>query len=244
MSDTTERNIFLMLLNDADKFGRALLVTLMIAGAAIVIGLIIGIVCASIRIAPKTNIVIRILDKIVGLYITIIRGTPTLLQLLIIANVILITIYSTNANIFVPMFAFGVNSGAYMAEIFRSGFNSVDRGQLEAGRSLGLSWFATTRKIIIPQAVKTVIPTIFNEIIILVKETSVVSYLSILMPWGVGGKVEQVYDLLGIADKRGQSTGEWMAYLITAALIYLVVVLLLTLVQKIIERRFSISDRR
>ena len=238
MSDTTERNIFLMLLNDADKFGRALLVTLMIAGAAIVIGLIIGIVCASIRIAPKTNIVIRILDKIVGLYITIIRGTPTLLQLLIIANVILITIYNTNANIFVPMFAFGINSGAYMAEIFRSGFKSVDKGQLEAGRSLGLSWFATTRKIIIPQAVKNVIPTIFNEVIILVKETSVVSYIFM----AIGG--DQVWDLLGIADKRGTSTGQYMAYIITAAIIYLAVVLLLTLVQKIIERRFSISDRR
>ena len=244
MQGKEDRNIFLMLWQDAPAFGQALLVTLMIAAAAIVIGLVIGIVCASIRIAPKTNIFIKVLDKIVGLYITIIRGTPTLLQLLIIANIVLASIYKSDANIFVPMLAFGVNSGAYMAEIFRSGFNSVDRGQLEAGRSLGLSWFATTRKIIIPQAVKTIMPTIFNEIIILVKETSVVSYVSIVMPWGDHGKVEQVYDLLGIADKRGTSTGEWMAYLITAALIYLVVVLLLTLVQKIIERRFSISDRR
>lgn len=244
MPAETERNVFEMLLNDANQFGMALLVTLMIAAVAIVIGLLIGVVCAAVRIAPKTNIFVRALDKVVGLYITVIRGTPTLLQLLIIANIVLITVYSSNANIFVPMFAFGVNSGAYMAEIFRSGFNSVDRGQLEAGRSLGLSWFATTRTIIIPQAVKTVVPTIFNEIIILVKETSVVSYLSILMPWGEGNSVMQVYDLLGIADKRGQATGEWMAYLITAALIYLVVVLLLTLVQKIIERRFSISDRR
>lgn len=125
-----------------------------------------------------------------------------------------------------------------MAEIFRSGFNSVDRGQLEAGRSLGLSWLTTTTRIIIPQAVKTIIPTIFNEIIILVKETSVVSYVAIF----IGGI--QVYDLLGMADKQGLSTGEYLAFLVTAALIYLVVVLVLTLIQKIIERRFGRSDRR
>ncbi len=235
---STGRNVFELLWADRGLFGNSLLITLAIAAAAIVFGLVIGVVCASIRVAPKTNIVIRILDKIVGLYITIIRGTPTLLQLLIIANVIMLPIYDASTNLLVPMVAFGVNSGAYMAEIFRSGFNSVDRGQLEAGRSLGLSWLSTTTHIIIPQAVKTVVPTIFNEIIILVKETSVVSYITILL----GGN--QVYDLLGIADKRGLSTGEYLAYLITAALIYLVVVLILTLIQKLIERRFSISDRR
>ena len=235
---SAEQNVFEMLWKDRGAFGNALLVTLAIAGAALLIGLVIGLVCASVKIAPKNNIIMKILDKIVGFYITVIRGTPTLLQLLIIANVILVGFKTMPTNIFVPMFAFGINSGAYMAEIFRSGFNSVDKGQLEAGRSLGLSWFATTRKIIIPQAVKNVIPTIFNEVIILVKETSVVSYIFM----AIGG--DQVWDLLGIADKRGTSTGKYMAYSITAAIIYLVVVLILTLIQKIIERRFSISDRR
>ncbi len=235
---SADQNVFETLWKDRGLFGNALLVTLAIAGVALLIGLLIGLVCASIKIAPKTNIFVKILDKIVGFYITVIRGTPTLLQLLIVANVILVVFKTMSTNIFVPMFAFGLNSGAYMAEIFRSGFNSVDKGQLEAGRSLGLSWFATTRKIIIPQAVKNVIPTIFNEVIILVKETSVVSYIMMVI---VG---KQVWDLLGIADKRGTNTGEYLAYIITAAIIYLVVVLLLTLVQKIIERRFSISDRR
>ena len=233
-----DRNVIELLWSYRGMFGNALLVTLLIAVAAIAIGLVIGLLCASVRVAPKTNIVIRIADKIVGLYIMIIRGTPTLLQLLIIANVIMLPIYNAGTNILVPMVAFGINSGAYMAEIFRSGFNSVDRGQLEAGRSLGLSWLTTTTRIIIPQAVKTIIPTIFNEIIILVKETSVVSYVAIF----IGGI--QVYDLLGMADKQGLSTGEYLAFLVTAALIYLVVVLVLTLIQKIIERRFGRSDRR
>ena len=233
-----DRNVIELLWSYRGMFGNALLVTLLIAVAAIAIGLVIGLICASVRVAPKTNIVIRIADKIVGLYIMIIRGTPTLLQLLIIANVIMLPIYNAGTNILVPMVAFGINSGAYMAEIFRSGFNSVDRGQLEAGRSLGLSWLTTTTRIIIPQAVKTIIPTIFNEIIILVKETSVVSYVAIF----IGGI--QVYDLLGMADKQGLSTGEYLAFLVTAALIYLVVVLVLTLIQKIIERRFGRSDRR
>lgn len=233
-----DRNVIELLWSYRGMFGNALLVTLLIAVAAIAIGLVIGLICASVRVAPKTNIVIRIADKIVGLYIMIIRGTPTLLQLLIIANVIMLPIYNAGTNILVPMVAFGINSGAYMAEIFRSGFNSVDRGQLEAGRSLGLSWLTTTTQIIIPQAVKTIIPTIFNEIIILVKETSVVSYVAIF----IGGI--QVYDLLGMADKQGLSTGEYLAFLVTAALIYLVVVLVLTLIQKIIERRFGRSDRR
>lgn len=233
-----DRNVIELLWSYRGMFGNALLVTLLIAVAAIAIGLVIGVICASVRVAPKTNIVIRIADKIVGLYIMIIRGTPTLLQLLIIANVVMLPIYNAGTNILVPMVAFGINSGAYMAEIFRSGFNSVDRGQLEAGRSLGLSWLTTTTRIIIPQAVKTIIPTIFNEIIILVKETSVVSYVAIF----IGGL--QVYDLLGMADKQGLSTGEYLAFLVTAALIYLVVVLVLTLIQKIIERRFGRSDRR
>ena len=233
-----DRNVIELLWSYRGMFGNALLVTLLIAVAAIAIGLVIGVICASVRVAPKTNIVIRIADKIVGLYIMIIRGTPTLLQLLIIANVIMLPIYNAGTNILVPMVAFGINSGAYMAEIFRSGFNSVDRGQLEAGRPLGLSWLTTTTRIIIPQAVKTIIPTIFNEIIILVKETSVVSYVAIF----IGGI--QVYDLLGMADKQGLSTGEYLAFLVTAALIYLVVVLVLTLIQKIIERRFGRSDRR
>lgn len=112
---------------------------------------------------------------------------------------VLVAFKSMDTNLVVPIVSFGINSGAYMAEIIRSGIQSVDSGQMEAGRSVGLSWITTMRKIIIPQAIKVVIPTIFNEIIMLVKETSVVSYIVLM----VGGK--QKYDLLGIADKLGLS---------------------------------------
>ena len=125
-----------------------------------------------------------------------------------------------------------------MAEIIRSGINSVDKGQLEAGRSVGLSWVATMRLIIIPQAIKVVIPTIFNEIIILVKETSVVSVIALR----IGGM--QKWDLLGLASKIAvQRPAAYNAFLYTVALFYLTVVLLLTIVQKIIEKRLQKNER-
>ena len=125
-----------------------------------------------------------------------------------------------------------------MAEIIRSGINSVDKGQMEAGRSLGLGWTTTMLKIVIPQAVKVVVPTIFNEIIILVKETSVVCYIVLR----VGG--QQVWDLLGIAEKLGIAKPAcYMTLIFTVAFVYLAVVLLLTLVQKLIERSLQKNER-
>ncbi|MBQ8882778.1 MAG: amino acid ABC transporter permease [Clostridia bacterium] len=213
-------------------------ISLLIALVAVVIGLVIGIVLAMIKIAPKSNIVMKILDKIADIYITVIRGTPMLVQLLIMYGVILVSFKSSDTNLLVPIISFGINSGAYMAEIIRSGINSVDKGQMEAGRSLGLSWVTTMLKVIIPQAIKVVIPTIFNEIIILVKETSVVAYILLR----VNGK--QVWDLLGIAEKLGLAKPAcYMALIFTVAIVYLVVVLLLTLVQKLIERRLKKNER-
>ncbi len=125
-----------------------------------------------------------------------------------------------------------------MAEIIRSGINSVDSGQNEAGRSLGLSWVTTMRRIVIPQAIKTVVPTIFNEIIILVKETSVVSYIVLKV------NSTQKYDLLGMAEKQGLATPAcYLVFLFFAALVYLAVVMLLTLVQHLIERRLKKNER-
>ena len=174
-------------------FAESLGLSLLIAFGAVVLGFIIGVILAVIRIAPKTNPVIKALDKIAVTYITVIRGTPTLVQLLILYNSILISFKRMPTNLLVPIIAFGINSGAYMAEIIRSGISAVDPGQLEAGRSLGLSWITTMKKIIIPQAIKTTVPTIFNEIIILVKETSVVSYIVLKV------NSEQKCDLLGMA---------------------------------------------
>ncbi len=213
-------------------------ISLIIALAAVIIGFVLGVLLAMVKIAPKTNIVIKILDKIADIYITVIRGTPMLVQLLIMYGVILVSFKSSGTNLIVPIVSFGINSGAYMAEIIRSGINSIDKGQMEAGRSLGLNWTSTMIKVVIPQAIKVVIPTIFNEIIILVKETSVVCYIALR----VGG--EQVRDLLGTAEKLGLAMpGCYMSLIFTVAIIYLVVVLLLTLVQKLIERGFKKNER-
>ena len=213
-------------------------ISLLIALFAVIIGFVIGVLLAMIKIVPKTNLLTKILDKFADVYITVIRGTPLLVQLLIMYGVILVSFKSTGTNLVVPIISFGINSGAYMAEIIRSGINSVDKGQMEAGRSLGLSWKTTMFKIVIPQAIKVVVPTIFNEIIILVKETSVVCYIVLRM----GGK--QVWDLLGIAEKLGLAVpGCYMALIFTVAIMYLIIVLLLTLCQKLIERRLSKNER-
>ncbi len=212
--------------------------SLIIAFGAVVLGFIIGVLLAVVRIAPKNNPIIKFFDKIAILYITVIRGTPTLVQLLILYSSVLVVFKSMSTNLLVPIIAFGINSGAYMAEIIRSGINSVDPGQMEAGRSVGLSWVTTMRKIIIPQAIKIVVPTIFNEIIILVKETSVVSYI-VLRVNGI-----QKWDLLGIAEKLGLAVPAcYLIFLFAAALLYLAVVMLLTLIQHLIERRLKKNER-
>ncbi len=213
-------------------------ISLLIALGAIIIGFIIGVLLAVIRIAPKTNPIIKVLDWLAQLYITIIRGTPTMVQLLIMYSSILAVFKLMDTNILVPIIAFGINSGAYMAEIIRSGINSVDKGQIEAGRSVGLTWTTTMRKIVIPQAIKVVVPTIFNEIIILVKETSVVSVIALR----IGGM--QKWDLLGLTSKMAIATpAAYNTFLYTAALLYLVVVLLLTFVQKKIEKKAKRNER-
>lgn len=213
-------------------------ISLLIAFGAVVIGFIIGVLLAVIRIAPKNNVVMKILDKFAQLYITVIRGTPTMVQLLIMYSSILVIFKYMDTNLLVPVIAFGINSGAYMAEIIRSGINSVDKGQVEAGRGVGLSWTTTMRKIVIPQAIKVVIPTIFNEIIILVKETSVVSFIALR----VGGM--QKWDLMGLVSKMANAKpAVYNTFLYTAALMYLAIVLLLTLLQKFLEKRMKKNER-
>ncbi len=219
-------------------FAESLGYSLLIAFGAVVLGFIIGVILAVIRIAPKKNPLMKALDAIAVTYITVIRGTPTLVQLLILYNSVLVSFKRMPTNLLVPIIAFGINSGAYMAEIIRSGISSVDAGQTEAGRALGLSWITTMKKIVIPQAIKTVVPTIFNEIIILVKETSVVSYIVLKV------NSTQKYDLLGMAEKQGLATPAcYLVFLFCAALLYLAVVMLLTLVQHLIEKRLKKNER-
>ena len=211
--------------------------TLFISIGACLLGLLIGIIVTCIRIAPKTNPIVKILDKICGVYVTVIRGTPVVLQLFICYFVLLISIRSEKffgieetEGIFVAIITFGFNSGAYMSEILRGGINSVDKGQLEAGRSLGLSWIQTFFRIILPQALKSAIPTMFNEFITLIKETSVAGYVGIV-------------DLTKIQTYVTVQTMELFMPLILIAIIYLIIVLALEQVQKTIERRLKKSER-
>ena len=211
--------------------------TVIIAVGACLLGLIIGIIVTCIRIAPKKLFIMRLLDKIVRLYVTVIRGTPVVLQLFICYFVLLKSIRSVGffgikdtEGIFVAILTFGINSGAYMAEILRGGINAVDYGQTEAGRSLGLSWTKTFVKIVLPQAMKSAIPTVFNEFITLIKETSVAGYVGII-------------DLTKIQKYvTTQNMKMYMPLFIIAA-IYLILVLGLQQVQRLREKRLDRGER-
>lgn len=212
--------------------------TLIIALLASLIGLIIGVIVTAIRIAPKSNRIIKILDGVCRFYVTIIRGTPVVLQLfigyfVIFATMKALTVFNVQdtAGIWVAALVFGINSGAYMSEVLRGGINAVDKGQMEAGRSLGLSWTATFVKIVLPQALKSAIPTMFNEFITLVKETSVAGYVGII-------------DLMKIQKYVTTQNAKLYMPLFIIAIIYLVIVLGLQYVQRMIERRLARSERK
>ena len=210
---------------------------MIIAIGACVLGLLIGIIVTCIRVAPKNNVVVKACDWIARLYVTVIRGTPVVLQLFICYFVLLTSLrsekvfnLSDTAGIYVAIITFGVNSGAYMAEILRGGINAVDYGQMEAGRSLGMSWIRTFFLVVLPQALKSAIPTMFNEFITLVKETSVAGYVGIT-------------DLTKIQSFITTYSMKLYMPLFIIAAIYLVVVLLLQQLQRLIERRLKKSDR-
>ena len=211
--------------------------TVIIAIGACLFGLVIGIIVTCVRIAPKNNAAVRVLDGIARLYVTVIRGTPVVLQLFICYFVILkglraLTLFglSDSAGIIVAIFTFGINSGAYMSEILRGGINSVDYGQMEAGRSLGLGWFSTFFNIVLPQALKSAVPTMFNEFITLVKETSVAGYVGIV-------------ELTKIQSYITTQQMKLYMPLFIIAVIYLILVLGLQQVQKVLERRLKQGDR-
>ncbi len=168
------------------------------------------------------------LDAVCRLYLTVIRGTPTLVQLLLIYFFFLANVES---KIMTATIAFGINSGAYLAEIFRSGIMSIDKGQMEAGRSLGLGYAKTMQRIILPQAFKNTLPALINEIITLLKETSICGYIGL-------------NDLTRGAEIIGGATYEWFVPLFAAAMIYLAIVMFFTWVMGIVERRLRESDRR
>ena len=201
--------------------------TLLIALVAVFIGIAIGMLIAVIRVYHQQTGKFKFASAVCGLYLTVIRGTPMVVQLLIMYFVIFA---SARNGVPVAMLAFGINSGAYVAEIFRAGIQAVDKGQTEAGRSLGLSSAQTMRHIVLPQAIKNVLPALGNEFIVLFKETAIVGYIAIV-------------DLTRAADIiRGQSYEAFIP-LFTAAAMYLIIVIILTQLLKVFERRLAKSDR-
>lgn len=213
--------------------------TLEITFFALIIGVLIGIIVAAIRSSYDKNAetfkrkgnfggkALRFINAICNLYLTVIRGTPVVVQLMIMYFVIMAS--STN-GVLVASIAFGINSGAYVAEIFRSGIMAVDNGQFEAGRSLGFTYIQTMRHIVIPQAFKTVLPTLCNEFITLIKETSIAGYVGIM-------ELTKAGDLI-----RGRTFEAFMP-LIAVAIIYLCLVIVLTKLVGVLERRLRNSER-
>ena len=171
--------------------------------------------------------ILKFFNALCKIYLTIIRGTPVVVQLLIIYFIIFA---SSNNDVMIATLAFGINSGAYVAEILRGGIMSIDKGQFEAGRSIGFNYFQTMAYIIIPQVLKNVLPTLLNEFIALLKETSVAGYVGVLDLTRAGNQI------------RGATFSAFLP-LIAVALIYLLIVMILTWIVGIIERRLRKSER-
>ena len=198
--------------------------TLLIAFFAVIIGIVIGILIALVRHNYEVHKKFRVLNKIVTWYVNIIRGTPVLLQLMIIYYVIFKSV--DISIIIVGVIAFGLNSGAYVSEIIRSGINSIDKGQMEAGLSLGLSYNKTMFYIIMPQAIKNIMPALGNEFITLIKETSTGAYIGIM-------------ELTKASDIIASRTYDYFFPLLIIAIIYLLLTLGLTKLVNVLERRLN-----
>ena len=213
--------------------------TLLITAGALVIGIVIGVVIASIRSSFDKNkeslkmrggigyYILAVLNAICRIYLTIIRGTPVVVQLMIAYFIVFV---SAKDGVPVGMLAFGINSGAYVAEIFRAGIMSIDNGQFEAGRSLGFNYFQTMRYIVVPQMFKSVLPTLCNEFIALLKETSVVGYVGVIDITKAGNVIAGV-------------TYSYYIPLLTVAAIYLVMVMILSYFVGKLEKRLRKNER-
>ncbi|MBQ6313224.1 MAG: amino acid ABC transporter permease [Lachnospiraceae bacterium] len=202
-------------------------VTMIVAFFAALLGIAIGFLLAIIRATHDKEGKLKVLNFIAHIYITIIRGTPVVVQLLIIYFVVFGSV--NVSKVLVAVLAFGLNSGAYVAEIFRSGIMSIDQGQFEAGRSIGMTYIQTMRHIIIPQAFKNVLPALGNEFIVLMKETSVSGYIAL-------------QDLTKGGDIIRSRTYDAFMPLIAIALIYLFFVMIFSKLVSLLERRLRNSD--
>ena len=217
-------------------FAKGLGNTLLLTFFALLIGIILGVVVALVRVTWDKNnsemsglpkICLAIANWIAKIYLTVIRGTPVVVQIMLMYFVFFASVRN---KIVVGCLCFGINSGAYVAEIFRSGIMSIDAGQMEAGRSLGFGYIPTMRHIILPQAFKNVLPPLCNEFIVLLKETAVVGYIGLA-------------DLTYAANTVGGTTYEYLFPLLLAAVIYLIMVMFFTALVGKLERRLRTSER-
>ena len=202
-------------------------ITLIVSIFAVLIGVLLGFLIAIVRTTHDKTGKLKILNAICKVYLTVIRGTPVVVQLMIIYFIIFGSV--DISKVLVAIIAFGINSGAYVAEIFRSGIMSIDNGQFEAGRSLGFNYAQTMMYIIMPQAFKNVLPTLCNEFISLLKETSVSGYIAL-------------QDLTKGGDIIRSRTYDAFMPLIAVALIYLAMVMIFTKLVSLLERRLRNSD--
>ncbi len=204
--------------------------TLTIAILGLVIGILIGTIIAAIRVMPKYHALPRVLDGFCTFYVGFFRGTPIVVQLLLFYYVLLPLLSVKMTSVAVSIVVFGLNSGAYISEIMRAGILSVDPGQMEGGRAMGLSFSATMMKIIIPQAIKNILPTLGNEFIALIKETSVVSFVG-------------ATDLYVAFNYMGSNSYEFMVPYLAMAVIYIILVYGISLLIKIMERSLRKGDK-
>ncbi|MBR2405655.1 MAG: amino acid ABC transporter permease [Clostridia bacterium] len=204
--------------------------TLIIAVLGLLIGSVIGTIIAAVRVMPKYKTLPRVLDGICSVYVSFFRGTPMVVQLLLFYYVLFPLLGLNIKSVTVAVLVFGLNSGAYISEIMRGGILSVDSGQMEGGRAMGLTFAATMMKIVIPQAVKNILPTMGNEFITLIKETSIVSFVG-------------ATDLYKAFNDIGTNNYEFMVPYLAMALIYIVMVLIISLAIRLMERRLRKSDR-
>ena len=204
-------------------------ITLLVTVFAVLIGVVLGFLIAIVRTTHDKTGKLKILNAICKVYLTVIRGTPVVVQLMIIYFIIFGSV--DISKVVVAIVAFGINSGAYVSEIIRAGILSIDKGQTEAGRSLGLNAYQTMTRIVIPQALKNIFPALCNEFIVLIKETAIVGYVGLM-------------DIQKAGDFIKSATYEAFMPLIGTAIIYYVLIKVLTLILGIFENKLRKSDIR
>lgn len=210
---------------------QGLVYTIVIAIFAVIIGVILGALLAVCKVIPRKNIIAKIFNSIASIYITIIRGTPVMVQLLLFYFGIFSGVmkgYEYRAEI-IAILVFGINSSAYVAEIIRSGILSIDKGQMEAGRSLGFTYTQTMIKIILPQAIKNILPALGNEFIVMIKETSVAGFIT-------------VFDVTRATRSIVAEYHTPFVPYFTLAIIYLILVMIFTFFLNLLEKRLRKSD--